>query len=60
MPLIIRRVHPTLGHVADSWFTDGQDAYHVRLYAPYEEWVEGAIRHLVYNDMTFKSGDVGE
>jgi hypothetical protein len=46
LPLIMRRVHPTLGHVADAWFTDGQDAYQVRLYAPREPWVDGVIREV--------------
>lgn len=49
MPLIIRRVHPTLGHVSDAWFTDGQDAYSVRVYAPREPWVDGVIREVVWS-----------
>jgi hypothetical protein len=59
LPLIIRRAHPTLGHVSDAWFTDGEDAYHVRLYAPHEECVDATIRHLIYNEMTFKNGETG-
>jgi hypothetical protein len=46
--------------VADSWLTDGQDAYHVRVYAPHEEWVDSAIHELVYNGLSFKSRDMGE
>jgi hypothetical protein len=49
LPLIIQRVHPVLGQVADAWLTDGRDAYHVRMYTPDEAWLDGAIRELVYD-----------
>ena len=55
-PLIIQRVHPILGPVADAWLSDGQDAYHVRMYGPDEAWVDGVIRGMVYYDLTLRSG----
>jgi hypothetical protein len=60
LPLIIRRVHPALGYVSDAWFTHGRKAYHVRVYAPHGEWVDIAIRRLVYYGLTFKNGEAGE
>jgi hypothetical protein len=57
LPLIIRRVHPTLGQVADAWLTDGQEAYHVRVYAPRELWVDGVIREVVW---ALRSGELGK
>ena len=56
LPLIIQRVHPVLGQVADAWLSDGQDAYHVRMYAPDEAWLDGAIRELIYYRLTLQSG----
>jgi hypothetical protein len=56
LPLIIQRVHPVLGQVADAWLTDGRDAYHVRMYAPDEAWLDGAIRELVYDALLRPSG----
>jgi hypothetical protein len=55
-PLVVVRPHPSLGHVADAWFLDGTDLYHVRAYAPHAEWLEADIREFLLSRFTFASG----
>ena len=42
--------------MADAWLTDGQDAHHVRMYAPDEAWLDGAIREFIYYRLVLRSG----
>jgi hypothetical protein len=55
-PQVVLRPHPSLGHVADAWFMDGTDLYHVRAFAPHAEWLEAYMREFLLDRFTSADG----